>query len=141
MTEEPTSFDEAYPRQERRNRWLTVAIVVLIVAIAAAAVVYLTRGRLGPLGYDSIAEIRSSGRRFHDETVRVRGTVIETMGVLGSGFFQIDDGTGEIWVTTTQGIPSRDEVVVVEGRVTSLRVSDIEATGIVENPRDAPATR
>jgi hypothetical protein len=36
---------------------------------------------------------------------------------MGNGAYEIDDGTGRIWVATTRGVPSRGARVGVKGRI------------------------
>ena len=45
------------------------------------------------------------------------GTVTDSYGVLGTGAYELDDGTGTIWVVTKSGAPSRGSKVGAKGRV------------------------
>jgi hypothetical protein len=49
--------------------------------------------------------------------VGIVGNVTDSYGVLGNGAYEIDDGTGRIWVATRRGVPSRGSRVGVKGRV------------------------
>ncbi|MND06170.1 hypothetical protein D3C83_273970 [compost metagenome] len=43
----------------------------------------------------------------------------QSFGVLGMGAYEIDDGTGKLWVISEKrGVPSKGATVGVKGRVT-----------------------
>lgn len=66
----------------------------------------------------SIADINRDPGRFLNKEVAVRGTVTESFGALGSGIYQVDDGTGKLWVFTDRyGVPSKGTRVGVAGRI------------------------
>lgn len=67
----------------------------------------------------TIGRINSDPSRFQNRTVHVTGTVTNSVGLLGKGGYQIDDGTGKIYVISTAGVPSRGARVTVTGRVSS----------------------
>ena len=55
----------------------------------------------------NIARINADPGRYRDKEVVIVGRVTDSYGVLGQGAYEIDDGTGRIWVATRRGIPSR----------------------------------
>jgi hypothetical protein len=66
----------------------------------------------------SIADINKDPGRFSDKDVSIHGTVSEAFSALGTGVYQIDDGTGRIWVYSQNfGIPGNGNSVAVTGRV------------------------
>ncbi|MBI4471182.1 MAG: hypothetical protein HY646_00845 [Acidobacteria bacterium] len=66
-----------------------------------------------------IGEITADPGRFMDKDVNVAGRVVQSIGVLGKGIYQIDDGTGKLWVwSDKRGVPSKGAMVGVRGRVT-----------------------
>src|SRR6202012_958124 len=66
----------------------------------------------------SIADINKDPGRFANKDVSITGTVSEGFGALGNGVFQMDDGTGRIWVYSQNfGIPGNGNKVAVTGRV------------------------
>jgi len=67
----------------------------------------------------TIARINQEPSRFQNRTVRVDGTVVTSVGILGIGGYQIDDGTGKIYVLSRTGVPSRGSRVAVTGKVVS----------------------
>jgi hypothetical protein len=65
----------------------------------------------------NIAKINQNPSRYHDREVGLVGTVTDSYGLLGNGIYELDDGTGRIWVMTTQGVPSKGARVGASGRV------------------------
>ena len=65
----------------------------------------------------TISRINQDPGRYRNKDVGLIGTVTDSYGVLGNGVYELDDGTGRIWVATTRGVPSRGSRVGVSGRV------------------------
>jgi hypothetical protein len=66
----------------------------------------------------SIGDVMSDPGRYHDKEVAIAGRVVNSYGALDKGVFEIEDGTGRMWVYTDRhGVPGRDAVVGVAGRV------------------------
>jgi hypothetical protein len=86
--------------------------------LAAAVVIGVMLLAVGCPQHRSIAEINRDPGRFIDKEVAVSGTVTESFGALGTGIYQIDDGTGRLWVFSDQyGVPSKGSHVGVAGRI------------------------
>ncbi|HZQ22728.1 MAG TPA: hypothetical protein VFA89_08000 [Terriglobales bacterium] len=67
----------------------------------------------------SIAKINQDPGRYAGKEVTIAGHVNDSYGALGSGVFQIDDGTGTMWVYSSGfGMPSNGSKVAVTGSVT-----------------------
>jgi hypothetical protein len=67
----------------------------------------------------TIGDITADPGRFRDKEVNVAGQVTQSIGVLGKGIYQINDGTGNIWVwSDNSGVPSKGAYVGVKGRIT-----------------------
>jgi len=49
--------------------------------------------------------------------VGIAGRVTDSYGFAGAGAYEIDDGTGRIWVATKHGVPSRGSQVGAKGYV------------------------
>lgn len=64
-----------------------------------------------------IGRINADPSRFRDRTVRVTGTVTNSVGVLATGGYQIEDETGRIFVVSRTGVPSKGSRVTVTGTV------------------------
>ncbi|HXD30414.1 MAG TPA: hypothetical protein VN643_04840 [Pyrinomonadaceae bacterium] len=81
----------------------------------------------------TISKINSDPGRYRDKEVVVVGRVTDSYGVLGTGAYEIDDGTGRIWVAATRGVPARGSRVGVKGRVHSgLSISGRNFGTIIE---------
>ena len=66
----------------------------------------------------SIADINRDPGRFAGKDVSIHGTVSDSFGALGNGVFQIDDGSGRMWVySQNYGVPGNGNKVAVVGRV------------------------
>ncbi len=65
-----------------------------------------------------IADINHDPGRFSGKNVSIHGTVSDSFGALGNGVFQVDDGSGRIWVfSQNYGVPGSGSKVSVTGRV------------------------
>jgi hypothetical protein len=65
----------------------------------------------------TISKINQNPARYHDKDVALVGRVTDSYGALGTGIYEVDDGTGRIWVMTSRGVPSKGARVGVSGRV------------------------
>jgi hypothetical protein len=66
----------------------------------------------------NIARINADPARYRNRDVRVEGTVTSAVGAFVAGVYQVDDGTGKIYVLSTRGIPAKGTRVRVTGNVT-----------------------
>jgi hypothetical protein len=66
---------------------------------------------------ETISRINADPGRYQNKEVGIAGNVTDSYGVLGNGAYEIDDGTGKIWVVTTRGVPSRGSKVGAKGKV------------------------
>ena len=65
----------------------------------------------------NIAKINADPDRYRGKEIGIAGTVTDSYGIPGAGAYQIDDGTGKIWVATRRGVPSRGSRVGAKGYV------------------------
>lgn len=66
----------------------------------------------------TIADINKDPGRFAGKEVMIKGTASNSFGALGNGVFQVDDGTGTIWVYSQKfGVPGAGAKVAVTGNV------------------------
>lgn len=88
----------------------------------------------------SIKTLLDDPSRFDKQTVRVTGTVGKSVGVLGYGAYQVDDGTGTISVVTQEnGAPREGATVGVEGEFRSaFTLGTQSAAVIMEKQRYTP---
>ena len=72
---------------------------------------------LAGCGSVKIAQINADPSRYRNQTVHVTGTVTNSVGLLGTGGYQIEDDSGKIYVISRSGVPSRGARVTVTGTV------------------------
>jgi starvation-inducible outer membrane lipoprotein len=65
----------------------------------------------------TISKINADPARYRGKEVAIVGTVRDSYGALGQGAYELDDGTGRLWVVTRRGVPSRGARVGVKGHV------------------------
>ena len=64
-----------------------------------------------------ISKINADPARYSGKEIGIAGTVTNSYGALGNGAYELDDGTGRIWVATRRGIPSKGARVGAKGYV------------------------
>ena len=68
-----------------------------------------------------IRDLLDRPQEYNGKTVKVEGTVTQSAGVLGTGAFEIDDGSGKISVIARgQGVPREGAKAKAEGRFESV---------------------
>jgi hypothetical protein len=65
----------------------------------------------------NISKINADPGRYRGKEVGIAGRVTNSYGLAGNGAYEIDDGTGRIWVATKRGIPARGAHVGTKGYV------------------------
>ena len=99
-------------RQVRPGRGCKLKI--RFVVVLAAASLFL----LGCPTHTSIADINRDPGKYQNKDITVAGKVSDGFGALGTGVFQIDDGTGRLWVfSQNYGVPGSGAKVAVTGRL------------------------
>ena len=68
-------------------------------------------------GPKSISQVLADPAKYRNQSVTVRGTVEQSVSVLGRGAYRITEGDHGLWVVTTTGAPRKGERVEVTGRV------------------------
>ena len=71
--------------------------------------------------YAKISDIKANPSQYEGKVVTVSGTVNETywLSILSTGAYQIDDGSGTIWVVVEKAPPAKGEKTTVKGKVTT----------------------
>src|SRR6267143_5465960 len=67
----------------------------------------------------TISKINADPARYKNREVGLVGRVTDSYGIMGTGAYELDDGTGRIWVATTRGVPSKGSRVGVKGHIHS----------------------
>ena len=67
---------------------------------------------------EKISRIQMDPNRYTGKEISIAGRVVDSYGARDKGVFQIDDGTGRMWVLSTHyGVPSTGAKIGVVGRV------------------------
>jgi hypothetical protein len=64
-----------------------------------------------------ISKINADPDRFRGKEVGIAGTVTNSYGAMGTGAYEVDDGTGRLWVATRNGVPARGTRIGAKGYV------------------------
>jgi hypothetical protein len=65
-----------------------------------------------------ISDIERDPGKYANKDVTIAGRTSNSYGALGSGMFQIDDGSGTMWVySQNYGVPGNGTKVSVTGRI------------------------
>lgn len=91
---------------KRRRAFFGISIAVLALALT------------GCPEKKRIADITADPGRYQDKEIAIVGRVTRSYGALGYGIFEVDDGTGRMWVFTDKyGVPSKDTYIGVKGKI------------------------
>jgi hypothetical protein len=89
-----------------------------------------------------IGELAMNPGRYAGREISVAGNVSSSFGLMGVGAFQVDDGTGKIWVMSQNyGVPSKGARVGVKGRVIQGASLGGRALGLALQATDRPRFR
>ncbi len=98
----------------KRSRLIAIAVISLA---AAALLTGCSDNRT------RISAILGHPDEFMDRDVLVGGKVTKTFAadliITEAGAYQVDDGTGKIWVITKSGVPEEGQRVALKGTVSS----------------------
>lgn len=90
----------------KRSAVFSIAIAILGLALTGCP----ERKRIG--------DVTTDPARYMDKEVTIVGRVTNSYGALDKGVYEIDDGTGRMWVFTEKyGVPSKNGYVGVTGRI------------------------
>lgn len=65
-----------------------------------------------------IGDINRDPARYANKDISIAGHASSSFAAFGTGLYQIDDGTGTMWVYSQNfGVPSNDTKVVITGRI------------------------
>lgn len=92
----------------RRTLWLLPLLMVFALGLTACP------------NRTDIGKITADPDRYMRKEVGVAGSVVNSYGVpFVGGAYELDDGTGRIWVLTERSVPSKGSRVGAKGRVVS----------------------
>jgi hypothetical protein len=85
--------------------------------VSAAAIAASLGLGLAGCATKTINRIMAEPSRYNNRDVTIKGTVVKSVSVLGHGTYQIDDGTGTLWVVSKKGVPRKGAHVKVTGKI------------------------
>jgi len=65
----------------------------------------------------TINQIMADPQRYANKEVSVAGKVVRSYSVMGNGVYQIDDGTGKLWIASHTGVPREGARVAAKGTI------------------------
>ena len=65
----------------------------------------------------TINQIMAEPQRYANRDVGITGNVVRSFSVLGAGAYQVDDGTGKMWVVAKNNVPREGARVGVKGKI------------------------
>ena len=113
MTSRTTGRKRAAPQTRLSLKILLISAVVVGLAIGVAG--YYTR-----ISHTTAIEaIAADVGNFTGESITVGGKVVETFTLpfVKTGAYQIDDGTGKLWVVRDADIPARGAQIKATGTI------------------------
>jgi hypothetical protein len=105
--------------KEDNKRW--AGLLVLLLACFSAGCAATT-----------INTILAEPQRYNNREVTLKGGVVRSASVLGHGAYELDDGTGRIWVVSKHGVPRRGAQVKTKGKVRDV----VDLGQVLELPRE-----
>ena len=105
-----------------RSRWLLISAALVVMLFTAC-------------GARKVNQILTDPTKYADRDVRVEGTVSESFSEMGTGAYQLADGTGRIWIVSKKGVPRKGARVSVKGRVKEA----FDLGGLISLPRGLDA--
>jgi hypothetical protein len=85
----------------------------LLAVAATLLVVFL----LGCPQQKKIGEINQDPQRYVNKDIAIKGTVVKSAGAVVLGLYQVDDGTGTMWVVSNGNVPAKGSKIGVSGRI------------------------
>jgi hypothetical protein len=83
----------------------SIAAVVLLALIMAAC------------EQKTINQIMANPSHYSNREVGIVGRVVQSYSVLGTGAYEVDDGTGKLWIVSDKGVPREGARVAVRGTI------------------------
>ena len=84
------------------------ALLAIVVAGALTSACASTR---------TVNQLLADPGRYRNDTVQLSGEVVDSYSLADRGAYQIDDGTGRLWIVSEHGVPRKAARVTVKGTV------------------------
>ena len=109
------------------RKYLFISALILTLAVMLMAA--------GCSGTTKISDIQSNPAQYQGKEIDIKGTVGETfwLAILNKGAYQLGDGSGTIWVVTTQPSPQKGLAISTHGTVSTAVILGDQSLGTVIN--------
>lgn len=99
-----------------RIRTMKVLRLILLSALILTLCV-----AIGCAGATKISDVLADTSQYEGKEITIKGTVGDTawLSLVEKGTYQLGDGTGNIWIITTQPSPQKGQSISTEGKVQS----------------------
>jgi hypothetical protein len=100
-------------RTKNTKRFLSIIILLVFVLLVFTAI--------GCSPATEIGDILANPSHYEDKDLTIRGTVGETarFTIVEKGAYQLGDGSGTMWVITSQPPPQKGQSISTKGKVQS----------------------
>jgi len=68
----------------------------------------------------TVSKLLAEPERWRNKDAGLKGNVVQSVSLLGRGAYQLDDGTGKIWIVSAKGVPREGARVSVKGEVKDI---------------------
>ena len=65
----------------------------------------------------TVNQVIADPSRYRNREIRLSGEVVNSVSLLNRGAYQIDDGTGQLWIVSDRGVPRKSARVTVKGTI------------------------
>jgi hypothetical protein len=72
----------------------------------------------------TINDVLADPGRYRNDDVTVSGNVTESIGVLGHGFYRLEDKSGALWVYSRSGLPRKGARLKATGTIRDFATLD-----------------
>jgi hypothetical protein len=83
-----------------------ILIVLSVTALVSAACAART-----------VNQVIADPSRYRNREVKLSGTVVDSYSLVNRGAYRIDDGTGQLWIVSDNGVPRKSARVDVKGTI------------------------
>jgi len=104
----------------------------MLLGVALTGLLALSGCDYLPFGFTPVKEIVTSPAQFEGKEVRVKGKVkdIVKIPLVDLKLYVLDDGSGEVTVVASEGLPAVNETVSLKGVVESMAIMGGESIGL-----------
>jgi hypothetical protein len=65
----------------------------------------------------TVNQVIADPSRYRNREVKLSGTVVDSYSLVNRGAYRIDDGTGQLWIVSDNGVPRKSARVDVKGTI------------------------